>query len=154
MRESEMKLSPNFDLSEFISPNDPGKPGKNEIKNLTRLCVEVLEPLRAELGKPIKITSGWRSKEHNAKIGGAPNSQHTIGIAADIHVPGDLIDQCNVAKLLIRNPKVGGIGLYAAKNIVHVDIRARNNGQVTSWLQDALGTYRPIPGNMMKVIRG
>ena len=55
--------------------------------NMTRLCCEVLEPLR-EICGPLKINSGHRSPEVNKKIGGAKNSAHTFGRAADV-VPID-----------------------------------------------------------------
>lgn len=55
--------------------------------NMTRLCCEVLEPLR-EICGPLKINSGYRSPEVNKKIGGAKNSAHTFGRAADV-VPID-----------------------------------------------------------------
>tara|TARA_Y100001973_G_scaffold42302_1_gene63201 strand:- start:4049 stop:4513 length:465 start_codon:yes stop_codon:yes gene_type:complete len=51
--------------------------------NLARLCCEVLEPLRALCG-PLRVNSGYRSPDVNTAIGGAKNSAHTYGRAADL----------------------------------------------------------------------
>lgn len=52
--------------------------------NLMRLVVDVLQPLRNFIKKPIKITSGYRCHDLNTLIGGAWNSQHQLGQAVDI----------------------------------------------------------------------
>lgn len=59
-------------------------PDKDSIERLTTLIVEVLDPARELLGKPIMVTSGYRCSELNSKVGGQPNSQHTKGEAADL----------------------------------------------------------------------
>lgn len=61
--------------------------------NLLNLIFYVLQPLRLKLGKPIIVTSGYRCKELNKKVGGVDTSQHLIGQAADIHVKGMTIQQ-------------------------------------------------------------
>ena len=48
------------------------------------LCVNVFEPIRAKLGHPIKINSGFRGKALNKKIGGSSSSQHCKGEAMDL----------------------------------------------------------------------
>jgi peptidase M15-like protein len=67
------QLSENFTLEEFSKdgPIDPAC-----IPILTRLCVEVLEPVRAYLGCPLEITSGNRPPLDNAEAHGQPNSEH------------------------------------------------------------------------------
>ena len=53
--------------------------------NLEQLCKQVLEPIRAALGnKPLYVSSGFRSKYINQLVGGAPNSYHMQGLAADL----------------------------------------------------------------------
>ena len=52
--------------------------------NLTALIEQVLDPAREKLGRPIFVNSGYRCLKHNQKVGGATNSQHTKGEAADI----------------------------------------------------------------------
>lgn len=89
-----MNLSDHFPLAEFCQSQAAARSGVKlepppfAVDNLTRLCVNVLEPLRLLLGKPVVITSGWRPRWLNSLIGGAPNSAHLTGRAADIHVSG------------------------------------------------------------------
>lgn len=63
-------------------------PNQEQIDNLTLLINKVLDPLRQAYGKPIYVTSGFRSQALNAhpKIKGATYSQHLYGQAADIVV--------------------------------------------------------------------
>ena len=96
-----MKL--NFTLEEMCR-SDIAK--QNKIKNepcleycdnLLLLITNVLQPLRDKLGKPIKVTSGYRCEKLNKMIpGSAQYSQHMLGQAADIQVNGcstkDLFD--------------------------------------------------------------
>ena len=56
------------------------------IDNLGLLCNNVLEPLRSLVQQPIYITSGYRCPRLNSAIGGAMNSQHIVGQAADTHI--------------------------------------------------------------------
>lgn len=117
-----MKLSTNFDLKEFASA-DGKEPSAEVLKNLTELAKN-LEVLRSHLKAPIHITSGYRSKEHNAKIGGALRSFHVLGMAADIQVKGMKPEQVAKAiELLIKEGKMveGGIGIY--RTWTHYDIR-------------------------------
>lgn len=51
--------------------------------NLTRLCCDVLEPLRG-LSGPLKVNSGYRSEAVNSAVGGSSSSAHMFGRAADI----------------------------------------------------------------------
>ena len=49
-----------------------------------QLVDHVLDPVRAQFGKPIRVNSAYRCEKHNRKVGGAKNSQHLYGQAADI----------------------------------------------------------------------
>jgi hypothetical protein len=60
-----------------------GAPKEAE-ENLRSLVEQVLDPLREQYGKPIRVTSGYRCPKLNNLVGGAPNSQHMRGEAADI----------------------------------------------------------------------
>lgn len=60
-------------------------PNEEQKANLEALVDNVLDPLRELFGKPIMVSSGFRSKDLNAAIGGAKNSQHMRGEAADIY---------------------------------------------------------------------
>ena len=87
-----MKLSKNFYLSEFtksITATRNGidnSPSKEHISNLKDLCVNLLQPLRDALGKPITISSGYRSPALNKFVNGSSRSQHCQGRAADIEI--------------------------------------------------------------------
>ncbi len=65
------------------------KAGSGEIKNLGDLCYNVLEPCRAKFGKPIRISSGYRSEELCVAIGSKKTSQHALGMAVDMEVPSE-----------------------------------------------------------------
>ena len=60
------------------------EPTNEQWLNLFAIRDNVLNPLREKFGKPIKITSGFRSQELNKAVGGKPTSQHTKGEAVDI----------------------------------------------------------------------
>ena len=89
-----MRLSQNFTLNELTYSDTASRlgiknlPTQEVIQNLGALVQNVLQPLRDMLGKPITITSGFRNKLLNQKVGGASNSQHLFGQAADIIVYG------------------------------------------------------------------
>lgn len=93
-----MKLSPNFSLAELTASEIGARkgwdntPNLDEVRNLERLAV-FLEEVRALLGKPILINSAFRSKQVNDGVGSRDTSQHRIGCAADIRVPGMNPDQ-------------------------------------------------------------
>ena len=89
-----MNLTKNFTLEEFVESETakkysiPNKPTEKEVYRIYILCEKLLQPLRNKLGMPVIINSGFRSKELNKIIGGVKNSQHLMGQAADIHMPG------------------------------------------------------------------
>jgi len=88
-----MRISEHFTLDEMTASEyaartgTPNKPGPAEVANLCRLA-QTLEQVRDAIGKPIIINSAYRSPAVNAAIGGAHNSAHMRGLAADIKVGG------------------------------------------------------------------
>jgi len=84
-----MRLSKNFVLSEITRSNTAkrlgidNEPTKKDLENLQRIVTNLLQPVRNHLG-PIRISSGYRSKELNRAIGGSNKSQHSKGEAVDI----------------------------------------------------------------------
>ena len=84
-----MNLSKNFTLKELTLSQEGERkgidntPSQDIVKNLTALCANVLQPLRDKVGT-ITVSSGYRSPTLNSAIGGAKNSDHTKGMAADI----------------------------------------------------------------------
>ena len=68
--------------------NSPTEEVKN---NLIELVDKILDPVREKWGKPIIVSSGYRCPTLNVAVGGAKNSQHTTGEAADIHTVEDTV---------------------------------------------------------------
>lgn len=93
--------------------------------------VVLLQCIREHFGKAVTITSGYRTVEHNAAVGGAKSSQHLLGRAADIQVADTSVeDVAAYAESLM--PAWGGVGRYPvkagrAKGWVHVDTRANKS---------------------------
>ena len=89
-----MKLSTHLDLSEVIRSDSAKRngisnmPTEEHIANFMLLAEKIFEPIREHFGVPIRISSGYRSKELNAKIGGSASSQHCKGQAVDIDMDG------------------------------------------------------------------
>jgi len=98
-----MRLSKNFTLAELTktSVRTDNMPDAGALDALFALCKEVLQPLRDALGKPIYVSSGYRSPKVNAVIGGSSNSQHCKGQAADFECFG--MSNYELAKAVISN---------------------------------------------------
>jgi zinc D-Ala-D-Ala carboxypeptidase len=104
------QLTPHFTLDELTASETAERngwdnsPNDAELANLTRLA-DFLEQVKVVLnGKPIMVNSAFRSKKVNDAVGSRDTSQHRIGCAADIRVPGMTPDQ--VVKAVIAS----GIG--------------------------------------------
>lgn len=104
-----MKLSEHFTLAEMTKSQTATRmgidntPGDGEITALSFLCNTVLEGVRKNFGIPFSPTSGYRSPELNKAIGGSPKSQHCLGQAADIEVPG--VSNLDLATYISNNLK-------------------------------------------------
>ena len=89
-----MNLSEHFTLEEMSDSvyaklhGLDNTPPPEAVEELRKLCIEILEPIRALNGKPIDIDVAYRSAEVNRGVGGVPTSQHQIGQAADFVVVG------------------------------------------------------------------
>jgi hypothetical protein len=99
-----MLLTPHFTLEELTVTDHrefDNIPNSSEINNLKRLA-EMLEEVKALLGgKPIIVNSAFRSKQVNDAVGSKDTSQHRVGCAADIRVPGVTPDE--VVKAVIAS---------------------------------------------------
>lgn len=114
--EANRQLSTHFQLHEFAC-TDGSKP-----VFLSQALVDILEAIRVHFGRPVTITSGYRTVSYNAGLkNSSKKSQHCNGLAADIkvegHTPKEVYDY--VCGLLGDH---GGVGIY--NTFVHVDVRA------------------------------
>jgi len=115
-------LSANFQVKEFKC-ND----GSDAVLVAPALVL-LLQNIRAHYQKPVIINSAYRTPSYNAKVGGAAQSQHCYGTAADITIKG-VTPKALAAYVETLMPNTGGIGIYSA--FTHVDVRevkARWNG--------------------------
>lgn len=137
-------LSPHFCLDEFTKSSTAIKhgiqnnPPQEAVENLRRLCANTLEPLREELGLPVVITSGFRTKALNDILAHASErSQHMQGQAADFYVaPGEsglsrrelLI---KAFRLIITSEKIDYDQLILYPSFIHVSYVSRERNRRT-----------------------
>lgn len=148
-----MRLSRNFTYEELTRSATAERKGlrnrpktKEEesvvIENLKALCMEVLQPLRDYLGKPVVISSGYRSEEVNKAVGGVKRSQHLRGEAADIHVENTeqlivimhfIMDNCDFDQLIWEKNKTGAQWVHVSykreggnRNMVSGTLKMKN----------------------------
>lgn len=147
-----MQLSPNFALPEFTRsemarrnqvynlPRDV-----SEIANLKALCDRVLEPVRALFGRPVIITSGYRSAALNRLVGGAADSQHLYGEAADFIVAG--LRTFDVALTLANHPDLPFDQLI-------YETRLRADGRANHWVHISHRRLGPNRAEVLSVHSG
>lgn len=110
------KLSSNFTVKEFACSD-----GSDAVLVAPRL-VMVLQSIRSHFGKAVTVNSAYRTPQKNASVGGAAQSQHCYGTAADIVVKG--VSPAKVAAYAREiMPDWGGVGIYARQGFTHVDVR-------------------------------
>lgn len=120
-----MKLTNNFSKSEFECNSGAEMP-KDVLDNVKLLAIQ-LQVIRDYVGKPIRINSAYRCKEHNSSVGGSKRSQHLLGKAADITIdtftPDEVFDiiENMLTNETLESFYVGGIGCY--NTFTHLDIR-------------------------------
>jgi len=145
-----MQLTANFTLEEFTRSTTADRlgidntPNAQEIANIRVLCVQILQPARLALG-PIQISSGFRSANLNAAVGGVPNSAHSLGFAADV-VPVN-VGTLDLAKWIKNNTSFDQVilefGTLLNPNWIHVSADPRGRKDVLQ----AFGNptqYRPV----------
>ena len=102
-----MRLSKNFSLAELTKSQTATRkgidnaPSTEHVENLIHLAETVLQPIRDEFGRPVVISSGYRSPELCEAIGSSAKSQHAKGEAADFEVPG--MDNMQLAMWISKN---------------------------------------------------
>ena len=102
-----MNLTEHFTLEELTTTDHrrlKNEPDLSQIANLQRLA-ELLEQVKIAVGgKPIMVNSAFRSKQVNDAVGSKDSSQHRVGCAADIRVPGVTPDQVVKAVIAAKLP--------------------------------------------------
>lgn len=120
-----------FNVSEFFRSSTAAKNGiKNEpsfdekaaiVRNINLLVDNVLDPIRDMVHTPILITSGYRCPIVNKLVGGADNSQHMSGYAADFRVQGFTPSMMYQLFLCVFDTlEFDQLIYYRNKNIIHV----------------------------------
>ena len=127
-RDGTRKLSANFTVAEFAC-----KDGSDPVFVDSSLAA-LLQKIRDHFGRPVVITSGYRTAAHNAAVGGSKSSQHLLGRAADFWVEDTPVASVAAyAETLL--PGRGGIGRYPKDAAhpkrrtgwVHIDTRANKS---------------------------
>lgn len=133
-----MQLSEHFTLAEFTRSETatrkgiPNIPSRYDINRMELLCNKVLEPIHIHIEMPMRITSGFRCKRLNRKVGGSRSSQHCYGMSADFHI--DAFSDMNNLFCLIIDLKLPFDQLIheyldpeAGEGWIHISHRAGNN---------------------------
>lgn len=105
------------------------------LENIRALVLNVLDPLRAMIARPVIITSGYRSRRVNELVGGSETSQHLLGKAADIHVQGFTPRQMDMVYRTIQMYyDFDQLIFYPSRNIIHISWNGDKNRQ-ESWVE-------------------
>jgi len=144
-----VKLSEHFHLLEFttsrkaIQRGIDNTPGPAELAALRLLCENVLEPVRAHFGKPVVVTSGYRSPALNRAVGGSKSSQHVKGEAADFTVPGvSNIEVCRWIEANLNYTQL--IYEFGESGWIHVGYaRPHKNQELSAVKRDGRTKYLP-----------
>jgi zinc D-Ala-D-Ala carboxypeptidase len=122
----------------------PNEPSAGAAANLVDLVAYVLDPLRASLGEPVFVTSGYRSPQVNAAVGSTNDaSQHTTGQAADIRANG--LSSVELARAVVDAGLPYDQLIWYSSNRgghVHVSYVGNQNRAETLFASDA-GGYTP-----------
>ena len=105
------KASAHFKVEEFACADG------TDVLLIHPQLIDLLEELRANWGRPVTVNSGFRTAAYNDKIGGADDSRHLYGLAADIVISGVPPDE---VATLAADLGAGGVGRY--DTFTHVDV--------------------------------
>lgn len=93
--------------------------------------MDALQRVRDDFGRPMNITSGYRTPAHNKRVGGVKNSQHVLGRASDIALArlrdGPLLER------LADEHGMKGIGRYPSRRFIHMDMREGSPARWGRW---------------------
>ena len=116
-----------FKHEEFDSPDLPGS-----ASGMNPEFLKIIDQIRGKCGFPLHINSGFRTKAHNEKVGGKPESAHTLGLACDILVLGSRERFKIIEAALSLGIKRIGIGT----TFLHLDMDFSKDQEVV-WLYPA-----------------
>jgi hypothetical protein len=132
-----MNLSENLSLSEMIRSESAkrngisNQPTAEHIENMKVLAQHIFQPIREHFGKPIHVSSGYRSKDLNKAIGGSQTSQHSRGQAIDIDMDGSEISNRDVFMFIKDNLEfdqlIWEFGTKGNPDWVHVSYNTNGN---------------------------
>lgn len=145
-------LTPNFTLQEMVASDTAAMrgidntPNDDETDNLTGTC-ELLENVRALCGdNPLIVTSGFRCGALNQAVGGASNSAHLYGCAADFTVPGfgSVLDTCRAIEPHLVEWGVDQL-IYENESWVHIGLASPGSEPRAQCLTiNSAGTFNGI----------
>lgn len=145
------RLSENFRLSEFACAD------KSNTVLVSDELVAILQRVREHFGKPVIITSAYRTPSHNKKVGGTSGSRHLTGEAADFVIKG--VSPAKIGYYL-EGLSASGIGVYISRGFVHVDVRevGKWRGLIIDGKEENLAKYFPTVrvgsrGNSVKLLQ-
>lgn len=122
-----------FTIEELTKTSHPVKniPDETEKARLVKLVDKILDPLREAWGAPIIVTSGYRCDKLNKLVGGATNSQHRRGEAADIRTKSNTQEENKKLWDLIIKLKLPFDQMINEKNFkwIHVSYGPRQRRQ-------------------------
>ena len=144
-----ISLTPHFELSEFVTSRKAVEhgisniPTEEAVANLRRLCEGCLEPLRVALGKPVHITSGFRTRALNDLLAhSSDRSQHMAGQAADFYVgEGTRQELVKAFHQILVDPNISFDQLILYPSFIHISyvskeknrrgiLKAQGNGKL------------------------
>ena len=145
----DIQLTSHFKLSEFTESRTArehgivNEPSPEAVENLRRLCENTLEPLRVALGKPVHITSGFRTRALNDLLAhSSDRSQHMAGQAADFYVgEGTRQELVKAFHQILVDPNISFDQLILYPSFIHVSyvskeknrrgiLKAQGNGKL------------------------
>jgi zinc D-Ala-D-Ala carboxypeptidase len=106
-----------------FSPQEIACKGTGSIA-INEAALDKLQALRDKLGRPLLLTSAYRSPEHNKRVGGAKNSQHMLGIAFDVRMENQDPQKFEAAA---RAVGFTGFGYYPKHGFMHIDTGAKRS---------------------------
>lgn len=119
-----LKRWPNFHPSEVCTPD-------TKAVVIYVPFMDALQRVRTRFGKPMHMTSVYRSPAHNKRVGGVPGSQHVKGKAGDCAL--QRLSDGPVLERIARDEGMTGIGRYPGKRFIHMDLRSGGNATWGRW---------------------